>query len=382
MPVCWRTSLEAATDRTTTRSAPLDGVRVLEFGTLVPGPMAGLLLAEAGAAVLKIERPPHGDPLRGYAPRIGADSVQFHALNRGKSTCLVDLKEPAGRAHALSLIARADVLIEQFRPGVMQRLQLDYETVRGINPGIIYCSLTGWGQTGPKARIAGHELNFLAESGHLDRMRGSDGAPVPPSLLVADLAGGAYPAVINILLALIRRDQTGSGAYLDVAISDGLAAFHYDTMVPALTLGCCSADGRDLTAVGSPRYQLYQTADGRYLAVAAVEDRFWSAFCDAIGLPPGLRSPEVPVEVAKAAVAERVRAQDSAAWLQDLAGRDVCCSIVATLQEALADPHLLARGLLSRRVAAGSGTIPTLPLPIAAQFRAETAYASAPELHS
>lgn len=355
-------------------------MKVIEFGTLVPGPMTSLLLAEAGATVLKIERPPDGDPLRSYWPRIDENSVHFHALNRGKFSRVVDLKDPDSREPILSLIAEADVLIEQFRPGVMARLGLSYETVRAVNPAIIYCSLSGWGQTGPKARTAGHDLNFIAEGGHLDGVCGADGAPVLPPFLGADIAGGVYPAVLNILLAHIQRARTGSGTYLDIAIADGLAAFHYDSLVPALSMGIWPKRGAGLVTGGSPRYQLYETADGRHLAVAAMEDRFWNNFCAAIDLPHALRKIDGPAEQTKAAIAQRIRARTGAEWSQSLAGKDVCCSIVASLEEALSDPQVKARGLFSQSVPSGDGPIKALPLPIAAQFRANSAYTAAPSL--
>lgn len=230
--------------------APLSGLNVLEFGTLLPGPMTGLMLAEAGARVVKIERPPHGDPMREYEPRIDGDSVHFHALNRGKQSLFLDLTTPESHAVLRPLIEVADVLIEPFRPGVMTRLGLGYEAVRALNPGIIYCSLTGWGQTGPKAGTAAHDLNFMAESGLLDRTCGTDGAPVLPHSLTADIAGGVYPAVINILLAYISKCRTGMGTHLDIAIFDGLMTFHYDTIVPALSLASWPQRGADLVTGG------------------------------------------------------------------------------------------------------------------------------------
>src|ERR1700712_5629768 len=189
---------------------PLEGTLVLDFSTLLPGPMATLLLAEAGAEVVKIERPGSGEDMRGYAPKWGRDSANFALLNRGKTSLALDLKSAVDRQRLQPLLERADVTVEQFRPGVMARLGLDYESVAAINPGVIYCAITGYGQTGPKRDQAGHDLNYIGDAGLLGLAMGN--GVVPPAL-VADIAGGAYPAVINILLALNQRERTGLGRY-------------------------------------------------------------------------------------------------------------------------------------------------------------------------
>jgi crotonobetainyl-CoA:carnitine CoA-transferase CaiB-like acyl-CoA transferase len=182
---------------------PLAGVRVIDFSTLLPGPLATLMLAEAGAEIVKIEKPWLGDELRAYAPQSGGSSIGFALLNRGKRSVALDLKDPAARGRLLPLLRTAAVLVEQFRPGVMARLGLGYEAIREINPRIVYCSITGYGQSGPKAAVAGHDLNYGAETGLLALAAGGPaGAPTVPPGLIADIGGGALPAVINILLAL------------------------------------------------------------------------------------------------------------------------------------------------------------------------------------
>ena len=247
---------------------PLEGLLVLDFSTLLPGPCASLLLADAGARVVKIEKPGKGDEMRSYEPKVGEDSINFSMLNRGKQSLAIDLKAPDSLARLRPLIERADVLIEQFRPGVMERLGLGYEVVRRINPQLVYCSITGWGQTGPKAGNAGHDLNYLAETGVLGLSGGAAGEPVLPPILAADIAGGAYPAVMNILLALMRRDRTGCGSYLDVSMADNLFTFMYWGLGNGFALGRWPGCGDEIVTGGSPRYQIYPTADGRYLAAA------------------------------------------------------------------------------------------------------------------
>ena len=178
---------------------PLSGVKVLDFSTLLPGPLAGLILAEAGAEVIKIERPGYGEEMRRYEPRWGRDSVNFALLNRGKKSLAIDLKDERSLAMLRPLLAEADVLIEQFRPGVMDRLGLGYDAVSRLNPRIVYCSITGYGADGPKSDVAGHDLNYIGDTGLLALSMGTDSQPTVPPVLAADLAGGSYPAVVNIL---------------------------------------------------------------------------------------------------------------------------------------------------------------------------------------
>jgi crotonobetainyl-CoA:carnitine CoA-transferase CaiB-like acyl-CoA transferase len=343
---------------------PLEGVRVLDFSTLLPGPMATLLLAEAGAEVIKIERPGVGDEMRIYQPKVGPDSVNFALLNRGKCSVAIDLKAPGALEKMRPLIESADVVVEQFRPGVMDRLGLGWEAMRKMNPRIIYCAITGYGQTGPKVDVAAHDLNYVADSGMLSLAAGSDGAPVVPAALVADIAGGAYPAVINILLALQRREKTGAGAFLDISMSDTLWAFLYASMGDGLVAGKWPAPASQITTGGSPRYNVYRAKDGRYLAAAPLEQRFWTQFCEAIDLAPEWRDDSRDPAGTRRAVAARIAERTSAEWSAALGGKDVCCNLVATVEEAMQDPHFRARGLFERRLALDGRTMPALPVPI------------------
>ena len=209
---------------------PLAGVRVLDFSTLLPGPLATLFLAECGAEVIKIERPDSGDEMRNRSPRLGTDSAQFALLNRGKRSVAVDLKLPSARALLHPLLQSTDILLEQFRPGVMTRLGFGYDEVKALNPRIIYCSITGYGQVGPRAQQPGHDLNYLAEAGLLSLSTGPDGVPSMPSAPIADVTGGSYAALINILLALRRLERTGVGCHLDIAMADNLFPFLCGTL--------------------------------------------------------------------------------------------------------------------------------------------------------
>ena len=359
---------------------PLAGVRVLDFSTLLPGPLATLMLAEAGAEVIKIERPGRGDEMRSYAPKFGADSVNFALLNRGKRSIAIDLKDPLEVERLLPLVAGADVLVEQFRPGVMDRLGLGYERLQALNPRLVYCAITGFGQSGPRAQDAAHDLNYVAETGMLGLAAGADGAPVLPMALVADIAGGAYPAALNILLALKARDLTGQGCKLDVAMTDNLFTFMYWALGNGLAAGAWPAPGAELVTGGTPRYQIYRTADDQFVAAAPLEQKFWDGFCAAIGLEAAWRDDARDPVAATRAVAARIRAQPAAHWREAFAGKDVCACLVKTVQEALADAHFIERGLFARRLVAGGRQIPALPVPVAAAFRDAASAAGYPLL--
>ncbi|MCW5719713.1 MAG: CoA transferase, partial [Devosia sp.] len=258
---------------------PLSGLKVLDFSTTLPGPLASLMLAEAGACVIKVERRDGGDPGRFNKPQLAGESLQFAMLNRGKRSIAVDLKNPAERDIVLKLAGEADILIDQFRPGVMERLGLGYAAVSALNPRIIYCAITGFGQTGPDAQRAGHDLTYLARNGVLSLGGAAGGQLALPPALIADIGGGTYPAVINVLLALAQRDRTGQGQFLDIAmaeqgfpwISRQLAGLAHD--------GAAPLPGESSHTGGTPRYALHRASDGRYVAVAAIEEKFWQNFC-------------------------------------------------------------------------------------------------------
>lgn len=349
---------------------PLSGVRVLDFSTLLPGPMATLVLAEAGAEVIKIERPAKGDDMRHYPPKQGQNSASFALLNRGKTSVEVDLKDPDAVRRLTPLIRDSHILIEQFRPGVMDRLGLGYETVRAINPALVYCAITGYGQDGPDHLKAGHDLNYIAEAGLLGLSAGTDGAPVIPPGLIADIGGGAYPAVMNILMALRQAEKTGEGCYLDISMSDNLFPWMFWALAKKQVTGEDPAAGGELLSGGSPRFRIYQTADHRYIAVAALEQHFWINFCELIALPEDLRRDHGQEEATGNAIARILAGQTAAHWQALFDGQDVCCSVVATLEEALDHPHFQARGLFARRVATGNGGgLTALPVPLAPALR-------------
>lgn len=311
----------------------LSGIRVLDFSTLLPGPLATRMLAEAGAAVTKIE-PPGGEEMRRFPP-FGDDGVGvcYRHLNRGKTVREIDLKDPASRPILADLIKGADVLVEQFRPGVMRRLMLDYDAVRQLNPAIVYCSITGYGQEGPKALKAGHDLNYMAETGILGLTVGADGQPILPPVLAADIAGGTQPAVMQIALALLRRTRTGEGAHLDIAMTRELCPFLWWAEAIHGATGHWPGPNDWILNGGSPRYALYQSRDGQAIAVGALEDKFWQKLCDVLDLPEEARDDRNNPDAVRAALAAAFATRDAADWRPALEKADCCASVVEGLDD-------------------------------------------------
>ena len=362
-------------------SGPLSDIKVLDFSTLLPGPMATLFLAEAGAEVVKIERPGRGDEMRTYVPRWGDTSINFAMLNRGKKSIAIDLKDEAERARLMPLVAEADVIIEQFRPGVMDRLGLGFEDVKKINPDIIYCAITGYGQDGPKRDVAGHDLNYIGDAGLLALSTGPDERPVVPPALIADIAAGSYPAVINILLALRERDRTGAASYLDIAMADNLFPFMYWAIGNGLGAKQWPGNGDALVTGGSPRYQIYPTSDGKMLAAAPIEPKFWQSFCDAVDLDDDLRDDTHNPHKTRDRVAELIAAQPADYWREIFIKADCCCSIVQSIEQAMTDPQFQARGLFNRQISGADGeTLTALPLPLVPSLRDKTESRGTPGL--
>jgi len=358
---------------------PLSGLKVLDFSTLLPGPLCTLMLAEAGAEVIKIERPGAGDDMRRYQPFTDSDNPNFALLNRGKTSLTADLRDASQRDAVLDMIRISDVVVEQFRPGVMKRLGLDFDTALKVNPRIIYCSITGYGQTGSRALVAAHDLNYVAEAGLLALGSDRNGRPIVPSAQVADIGGGTLPAVVNILLALRQVERTGQGVWIDVSMTDNVMCWQSWALGQGEGGGMWPRSGKEPVSGGSPRYQIYETADGRYLAAAPLEDRFWANFCEAIGLDTQWHDDRKNLEGAIEAVARIIISQTSDYWERNLAGKDVCCSIVATLKEARYSKFFAERHLFDREVSFGDGTIAALSMPLARQFLRPEAVLPYPE---
>ena len=337
-------------------SAPLDGVRVLDLSRLLPGPVCTLHLADLGADVVKVEDTGAGDYARslGLAPTDGraasdAPSAFFRMVNRNKRSLALDLKAPAGREAFLRLAQRADVIVESFRPGVVDKLGVGYAAVAARNPRIVYCSITGYGQTGPYRDRAGHDINYLGYAGVLDQTGTSGGPPALSNLQVADLLGGSMNASTAILAALFGASRTGQGSHVDVAMTEGSLAHNIFALHAIESLGRVQARGADLLTGGVPCYGVYATQDGRYLAVGALEGKFWRVLCEALDRPD-LIAGQLSTGQAGALVRQQLAAvfaqQTQAQWIERLADIECCVSPVLSLDESLADAQVRARDMI------------------------------------
>lgn len=348
---------------------PLAGIKVLDFTTLLPGPLAALMLSESGADVIKIE-PPGGDGLRHMGSKTRTLDARFALLNGGKRCIEADLKDEKTRDALLAMIGETDVVVEQFRPGVMDRLGFGYDALSAINPRLIYCSITGYGQDGPLSPRAGHDLNYLADAGVLALGDNAHGVQYVPPVLAADIAGGSYPAFFNILLALLSRAQTGKGQYIDVAMTEGMFPFAFWAFAQGWGDGQWPGPGQGRLTGGSPRYRVYSASDGKSIAVGALEEKFWISFCDAIGLAEELRPMSADPGTVIEAVSELIAARPSAHWDQAFAKADCCCNVAVSLEDAVRSPHFAARHIFERKTETEDGQlIPSLPLPIMPDFR-------------
>ena len=264
----------------------------------------------------------------------------------------------------------------------MARLGLAYETLNALNPRLIYCSITGYGQTGPLRDTAGHDLNYIAETGLLALSAGADSAPVIPPALIADIAAGSYPAVMNIVLALRQREQTGQGCHLDIAMTDHLFTFMYWAMGSSEITQQWPKPGGELITGGSPRYQLYRTKDGQFVAAAPLEQKFWDKFCGLINLEEQYRDDRHNAQATQQAVAIIIRSQTAEYWQQTFSGHDVCCNIVSSLKEAMRHPHFRARRLFDTHVgnALDQQKITAVPVPIVPAFRGQNTCLNSPLL--
>jgi len=316
----------------------LTGITVLDLSRMLPGPYCSMILADHGARVIAIED-----------RRFQADGLFFPTINRNKAHMALNLKTAAGKAIFMQMAKTADVILEGFRPGVTARLGVDYATIAALNPGIVYCSISGFGQNGPFTDRAGHDVNYLSLAGVLEMIGEKKRTPVIPGIQIADIAGGGLNAAIGILLALVARQKTGRGQYIDISMTDGMAAF--------LPLACFFTDvtgkppqrGNAMLSHRYGCYNVYETADGRYIAIGAVENRFWTVLCEHLGRPS--YSPLQYDEARRQEIIEDLRGifktKTMAQWETELGVLDACASPVLTLTEAMGADHLKQRGMVA-----------------------------------
>ena len=333
-------------------SGPLASLKVLDFSTLLPGPFASLMLADMGAEVLRIESPTRMDLLRVLPPHDRGTSASHAYLNRNKRSLALDLKQAEALEVVRALVKDYDIVLEQFRPGVMERLGLGYEALKAINPRLIYVSITGYGQTGPYKDRAGHDINYLALAGVASYTGRQDSGPVPLGVQLADVGGGSLHAVVGLLAAVIARQQSGLGQYLDVSMTD--CSFSLNAMVGAGYLACGVEPVREGHVLnGGSFYDYYRTRDGRWMSVGSLEPVFMQQLCTALGRPElaaqGL-APELKVALQ---VEFEKRSFDELCEL--FSGVDACVEPVLSLSEAVEHPQLKARELISQ-VPRGDGS--------------------------
>ncbi len=328
---------------------PLTGIRVLDLTRLLPGAYCTLLLADMGADVIKIEEPGTGDYMRWTPPLVNGQSALFDALNRNKRSVALDLKTPEGRDALLRLVGTADVLVEGNRPGVMARLGLGWDVIHARNPRLVMCSITGYGQDGPFASRAGHDLNYMATSGALGLNGSRDGPPLPLSVQVADIGGGGLQPAVAILGALVGVQRGGDGRWLDVSMTDGAVGF--------LTLAFAARAAGEPVARGDQRlagryacYRVYECKDGGHYSVAALEPKFWSALCAALERPDLVELQYSEDLSTQRAVEEVFATRTRDEWERILSAVDACCEPVLELDEVRFHPQVVARRSLQREV--------------------------------
>ena len=337
---------------------PLAGVRVLDLTRLLPGGLCTLVLADLGADVVKVEAPPAGDHARAREPmRPSSDpstaSMTFVGLNRDKRSVVLDLKSPEGHAAVLELAAGADVVVESFRPGVLSRLRIGYDDLRAVQPRIVVCSISGWGQTGPDAQRAGHDINYLAAMGLLSFTGSATEEPALGPMQVADSSGGLLAAV-SVLAALRERDRSGEGQWVDVSMAHGSLLMAAMTVASTLGTGRAAPRQEGLWSGGVVCYQVYRCVDG-WVSIGALEEKFWRTWCDAVGRPELRAGRYDPVgSPTHERVAEVFAARSREQWRAFAVEHDCCVAVVDGLAEALAAPGTRARGLVQRIVQPGS----------------------------
>lgn len=362
----------------------LKGIRVLDLTRLHPGPYCTMLLADMGADVIKIEEPGRGDYSRWTPPLIKEIGAGFITLNRNKRSICLNLKNEKGRTALLKMVEQADVFIEGFRPGVMERLGLDYENLSKINPRLIYCSLTGYGQDGPYKKLVGHDLNYLALGGIVGLSTEASGSsPALPTINIADLGGGALMAGMGILAALAKRNLNNEGNYIDISMLDGVVSLLTFNGADFLSTGKQPSADEHMNWGGCPGYDIYATKDGRYISVGALEKVFWENFCSALGHPELIEKQWVKgseLKRVREIIASTFKTKTREEWLSIFQDLDVCVSPVNNLEEVMNDPQVRHRNMIVEVDQPQAGPVQIIGNPIKIPTAGTTEYHPAPGL--
>jgi len=330
---------------------PLDGIKILDFSALLPGPFATMMLGDLGAEILKVEGPGRPDLMRLMPPYEDGVSAGHLTINRNKKSIALDLKHPEAAGIVKKLIKTYDIVLEQFRPGVMKRLGLDYETLKKENEQLIYCSLTGYGQSGPYALRAGHDVNYLALAGVHAVSGRKESGPLPYGLQIADVGAGSYNSVVSILAAVIHRNKTGQGQYIDVSMTDG--AIGWMTFAASGYFASGKEPGLETEFLnGGSFYDIYRTKDGRYMSVGSIEPQFFAVLCKGIGREDLAAQPGAGMEPGEAwtpfkkAASEIFAAKTLAEWVDIFKDLDACVEPVLNLSEMVDHPQIKARNMV------------------------------------
>ncbi len=326
----------------------LSGLKMLDLSRLLPGPYCSLLLADLGMDVLKVEDPGQGDHMRTMGPIQKKESAYFLSLNRNKKSMTLNLKREEGKEIFYKLIESHDIVLESFRPGVMDRLGIGYQELKKRNPRIIFCSLSGYGQNGPYREKSGHDINYIGLGGILEWMGMKNGPPIPPSVQIADMGGGMM-AAIAILAAITHREKTDEGQYLDVSMLDGVISwlsmyagkYFFDETLPKR--------GEMLSTGGFACYQVYPTRDGRYMSLGALEHNFWKNFCEMIGRKDLIQKQFIEGKEQLRLIEEIQKLFETKTqkeWIDFFKNADVCCEPILTLEEVFHHPQVLNRQMI------------------------------------
>ena len=356
-----------STASTPAKPQALPGLRILDASRLLPAALCTQMLADLGAEVLKVEEPGRGDYQRTFPPMGKVDSGTFLLCNRNKQSMTLNLKSEEGKAIFKQLAAESDVVVEGFRPGVMTRLGLDYETLKEINPRLIYCAVSGFGQDGPYRMVAGHDLNYMGIIGALPLFGMAGGPPMVPGLLTADIGGGSLMAAYGILAALLARQATGVGQMVDVSMMDGAMSFiAYHASEPMF--GDCDPKGGEYRNTGgAPCYSIFRCKDSHYVTLGALEEHFWERFCDAAGVPE-LKTDQFPDGEARSRQFEQLdhvfEQRTRAEWVDLFFKHDIPGGPVNTMREAFDDPQVKAREMVMHVDHPVEGRIPQLGFPV------------------
>lgn len=345
----------------------LSGVKVLDLTRLLPGPYCTLLMADYGADVIKIEEPGKGDYIRWRTPAAEGIGARHLTVNRNKKSVALNLKTAQGQQIFKQLAAEADVIIESFRPGVMQRLGLGYEDIVQVNERIVYCSLTGYGQTGPYRHLPGHDINYIGYSGILGLIGEKNGKPVVPGVQIADIGGGSLMALSGICMALFHRDRTGEGQYIDVSMVDGAITWLYAAMSDYFVSGKVPERGDTRLDGQFAFYNVYETKDGKYMTVGASEFKFWKRLCELIGKEEWIVLHEGPANVQeqlKQDLGELFKTHDQQHWINLLAQEETCVGPVYDIEDMFNDPHIAERDMFQEMQHPVAGMIQQIGFPI------------------